>query len=55
MDSDSFILLKPDDKREILGVVPSLVHPDRAIVTIQSQGVYLVNVGIFKDFLLSMT
>jgi hypothetical protein len=43
MEAESFVLLSVEN-REILGVEPSHLNPEAAIVTVQNQGVYIYDV-----------
>lgn len=43
MSLDAFVLLRVDN-REVAGVAPSVINAEQAIVTVQSQGVFLYNV-----------
>lgn len=45
MSVESFVLLRVDN-REVTGVAPSVHNAEQAIVTVQSQGVYLYNVRV---------
>ena len=43
MSIENFVLLRLD-KGEVAGIAPSVNHAEQAVVTVQSQGVYLYNV-----------
>ena len=51
MSVESFVLLRVEN-REVTGVAPSVLNPEQAIVTVQSQGVYMYNVRTRLEFVL---